>query len=406
MYKNVKACVRTPSAITDFFTCSAGVQQGSVLSPLLFNIFVNDIGEALSDTTQFSGVNIGILKILYLLYADDLTLVSHSRIGLQRLLNNLFQYCCKWKLKVNLDKSNIIVFRRGGRLKQYEKWYYDNEPMSVTSSQSYLGVVFSWSGSWFQAQKTLSEQGNKALFALKSCLRKFGTIPVTTSLKIFDCKINPILLYGSEIWGFHSSNEIEAVYNKIMRFTLKLYNKTSIFALRGELGRVSLRVYKYCRIIKYWVRLLNMDKHRLTYKCYEFQYANADSNSYNFWAKSVKSLLQNYGFGEVWLQQGVGDVNVFLTVFKQRCVDIDKQNWSDEIHNSSKLDTYSLFKNNLTLEPYLTVIENPLFRTALCRFRTSTHSLEVETGRVNNVLRGKEFVVFVISGLWKTNCNF
>ena len=84
MYQHVKSCVRTPKGITDFFNCSLGVQQGSVLSPLLFNIFVNDIGETLQNTELFSGVDIGLLKIIYLLFADDLTLVSSSKVCLQR----------------------------------------------------------------------------------------------------------------------------------------------------------------------------------------------------------------------------------------------------------------------------------------------------------------------------------
>ena len=202
--------------ITELFDCTFGVQQGSVLSPLLFTIFVNDIGQSLANTCQFSGVEVGILKIIYLLFADDLTLVSSSRIGLQRLLNQLYEYCCKWKLSVNTDKTKIIVFRRGGGLKNYEKWFYNGQRVSVISFYSYLGVVFSWTGLWFQAQKALSEQASRALFCLTNSLHKFGTLPVDIALKIFDAKILPILLYGTEI-----EDSIQHRISK--KYTIKCY---------------------------------------------------------------------------------------------------------------------------------------------------------------------------------------
>ena len=170
------------------------------------------------------------------MFADDLILVSSTKIGLQRSLNQLYEYCCKWKLSVNIDKTKIIVFGRGGGLRKYEKWYYNGKQVSVISFHGYLGVDFSWTGQWFQAQKTLSEQANGALYSPTNCLHKFGTLPIDIAWKLFDANILPILLYGSEIWGFHPAKDFEKMHNKMMRFTLKLYNNTSIVAMRGELG--------------------------------------------------------------------------------------------------------------------------------------------------------------------------
>ena len=92
MYTSVKSCVRTPHGITEFFDCTYGVQQGSVLSPLLFNLFIDDIGETLK-SDLYNGVYIGMLKLLYLSFADDLSLTSSTVIGLQRQLDKLCMYC-------------------------------------------------------------------------------------------------------------------------------------------------------------------------------------------------------------------------------------------------------------------------------------------------------------------------
>ena len=57
------------------------------------------------------------------------------------------------------------------------------------------------------------------------------------------------------------------------------------------------------------------------------------------WATQVKTLLANYGFYFVWLEQGVGDEKMFLSAFKEQLRDCCKQDWFREVSNSTKLDT-------------------------------------------------------------------
>ena len=57
------------------------------------------------------------------------------------------------------------------------------------------------------------------------------------------------------------------------------------------------------------------------------------------WVTDIKLLLYRYGFGHVWLAQGVGNVDLFLCLFKQRLADIVMQDWSSKINNLSKLTT-------------------------------------------------------------------
>ena len=79
------------------------------------------------------------------------------------------------------------------------------------------------------SQKTLANQASKALFAVKSKLSRFGGVNLSVLFKIFDSKILPILLYGSEIWFSHASPDIEKVHNQfcmssVFQFMFQMYS--------------------------------------------------------------------------------------------------------------------------------------------------------------------------------------
>ena len=108
MYKCVKSVVKYDNCLSEEFSCFLGVRQGECLSPFLFSIYLNDI------ETEFvqngcKGVDIGMLKVFLLLYADDIVIFSPDENGLQKGLDVLHGYCSRWKLKVNTNKTKIMI---------------------------------------------------------------------------------------------------------------------------------------------------------------------------------------------------------------------------------------------------------------------------------------------------------
>ena len=120
------------------------------------------------------------------------------------------------------------------------------------------------------------------------------------------------------------------------------------------------------------------------------------------WAKSVKVLLESLEFGHVWLMQGVGDVTMFLNVFKQRLTDYFIQGWNAEISNSSRANTYRLMAD-FNFKCYLDFITIRMFPYAFTRLRVASHRLEIEAGRLHkpNRILVEEIVFF-----WKMNSTF
>ena len=138
--------------------------------------------------------------------------------------------------------------------------------------------------------------------------------------------VKPILLYGSEIWGYQKRKCIESVQIHFCKFLLKLGSHTSNDASLGECGRYNLYVDSLLKCIKFWIKIVHMPNSRLPKHSYDMLYV-LDQNGKNTWVSEVKYVLHRTGFGYVWIAQTVGNVRLFLSEFKQRVIDIEKQNW-------------------------------------------------------------------------------
>lgn len=103
------------------------------------------------------------------------------------------------------------------------------------------------------------------------------------------------------------------------------------------------------------------------------------------WAFQIKTILQQHGLEYVWNQQF--DAEIPFNAIKQRIFDMYTQKWYADINNSNRLQSYSTHKQIFELEKYLNILTENKYKTALSRFRTSSHSLFIETGRYDNTPR-------------------
>ena len=112
LYKTVKSCVRINGLTTDFFDVNCGLKQGCLLSPLLFNLYIDDLVRDMNLLNV--GIDIDDEKLCILLYADDVILIADTEADLQSLLNCLYDWSERNGLKINNDKSKLFIldFRR------------------------------------------------------------------------------------------------------------------------------------------------------------------------------------------------------------------------------------------------------------------------------------------------------
>lgn len=191
------------------FVQTTGFPQGDNLSPILFTTLVMD----LPDFIQRSFPTVRVVQ-----YADDLVLTSRLSPDLQKAMALLETFCHENQLEINVGKTKMMKFRRGGPLGRVRRILIDKEVVEYVPSFTYLGVVFTQTGTSFGAH--VKERRVKS-FSAMSCIRTPHLLSVRTALQLFTLKVAPVALYGVEVTWPHLTKDQLVDLDKVKPTFLK-----------------------------------------------------------------------------------------------------------------------------------------------------------------------------------------
>ena len=140
LYCSSTCSIRIGENKTRSFSYSRGVRQGCILSPLSFNLYINNLLYLFENTMSDPFVLPNGTKISSLLYADDLNILSRSKIGLQNCLSALSSYCETWMLKINPKKTKIMIFQKRPRKSVDTNFKIGTEIIEIVQEYTYLGT--------------------------------------------------------------------------------------------------------------------------------------------------------------------------------------------------------------------------------------------------------------------------
>ena len=147
--------------------------------------------------------------------------------GLQDSLDCLYDYCTKWGLFVNIDKTKVVVFPKGGVLSHNDFWLYSDIKLEIVDVINYLVLNLSYTGKFSRTQINIADRGLRAFYALKRDVHELVNPSAAMLCRLFDKLVAPVILYASEIWGFHASLAVERVHLKLCKWLLKVPNCTT-----------------------------------------------------------------------------------------------------------------------------------------------------------------------------------
>ena len=118
----------------------------------------------------------------------------------------------------------------------------------------------------------MSDRARKGVLGILRLLWRLGEQCPKLFFKLFDCQIQPMLTYGSEVLGIMADSIIERVHLFAIKRFFNVSTRTPSALVYGETGRYHLYVNTYTRCIKYWLNLVRLPNSRLPSKSYEMIY--------------------------------------------------------------------------------------------------------------------------------------
>lgn len=208
--------------LSSTFKVTKGTRQGSILSPQLFNIFIDDLLRSLSDMPY--KVCIGSAGFNSFAYADDVTLICTTSHGLQRLIDRCHEYASNWRFKFGIKKTKCMCLV-SHRLQKTPQFYLQGNEIENVNELELLGTIFSQVDSNVHVEKR-ADKCRRAFYSLRDSGMAYPGCASDVKAYLWKTVCHPVLMYSMEC------------------IPLSMKNKKSLYSTQGNLLKKSLGLHK------------------------------------------------------------------------------------------------------------------------------------------------------------------
>ena len=395
LYSNPRSRVILNEFETNYFQCPIGVKQGDCLSPTLFAIFINDlaheikasnIGISLNDTT--------FLNIL--LYADDIILLACNEEDLQSLLFIVENWCKRWRLEINLTKTNIMHVR-GVRKKQSNFMFlFDKRPIMYCNDYKYLGANLNEFLDFNFTAGCLADSAGRALSSIITKMIKNGGFPFKVYSILYDSCVTSITDYSSEVIGYDQHPSTLAVHSRAIRAFIGLPKNSCSVGVLSEVDWLLPQYRTRVRMVRLFNRIVKMGENRLTKKVFLWDKQLNDSNQLSSWSSEIKSIFSDCNMLDIY--ENCSPFNVKSTTTEmQEIFKTQQQNYlKAECQEKPKLRTFIKIKNFTEIPAYVVKPLSFVQRRFIGKTRLGSLQIRLETGRYSRPVLAEHLRICLI----------
>lgn len=295
--RETKSRIRMGEECGREFWTARGIRQGCPLSPILFNILIADLEEKMKKG-RWGGVELGEEKVYTLAYADDVVLLAKEEGEMRSMMGKLEGYLEEKGLTLNVNKTKIMRFRKGGGRWRKVDWRWRGGRIEEVKEFTYLGYVMQRNGG---QEAHIRERVRRAAAVMGQVWgigkRKFGS-EWGKRLWLFDRLVWTVASYGVEIWGWKERERVEKLEERYLRWVLGVEGRTPGYLVREELQRDKLEGRAGRRALGFEKRLEEGKGSKLARKCMrEWRERWRKGKIREGWEEERKDFFERRGMG-------------------------------------------------------------------------------------------------------------
>ena len=196
LYDKATSAVQMNGSIGEWFSKTVGVRQGCLLSPTVFNIFLErTMSDALEE--HDGKVSIGRTNITNLQFADDIDALAEEEQELEALVESLDKTCTRYKMEISAEKTKLMT-NSTIDIQREVKVKVKKQKLGTETNFKYLGAVVSDDGSKPEVLSRIA-QATAAFTKLKPIWRD-NNISLGSKMKLMRFLVISIFLYACESW--------------------------------------------------------------------------------------------------------------------------------------------------------------------------------------------------------------
>ena len=388
LYSNPRSRVVLNYHETEYFECPIGVKQGDCLSPTLFAIFINDLASEIKNSNIGININIDIEggpNIEYisniLLYADDIVCLAESESNLQDILLIIENWCKKWRLEINLTKTNILHIRNKRKPQSRFTFLFDMRPVPYCKYYKYLGININEHLDFKFTVEKHSDSAGRALSAIITKMIKNSGFPYKVYAMLYSGCVTSIADYSGAVTGFDKYDSALKLHLRAIRAFLGVPKNVCSVGLLSEVDLLFPQYRTNIYMVRQYHRMLHMDNSKLTKQIYLWDRALNENNIVNTWSSEVKTIFDQSDKLEIFSSNTLFDLKSTVQDMTFSFKNKQKSYLIQECGLMPKLRTFNLFKDFQEQPAYVTKPLTFHHRRMLARTRLGCLPLRVETGR-------------------------
>uniref|UniRef100_A0A1Y1JWU5 Reverse transcriptase domain-containing protein n=1 Tax=Photinus pyralis TaxID=7054 RepID=A0A1Y1JWU5_PHOPY len=256
------------------FETQQGLRQGGVLSPTLFNIFMDEILTTCKPKLQ--KLHIGYKKlepigITQCLFADDLVIAANTKNGLQGNINSWNETLKTHGMKMNINKTKVMIISQGEE--EVLNITVDNKVIEQVPNIKYLGVNIERNGNQKMDVDDRINKTMKLYYAMNQRFIKKKEIRTKTKMTVYKTIYRPTLTYGSESWVLTTNmkSKLQAVEMKFLRAVkgVTRIDRLRNTSIREELDIESIQEHIEKKQLNWWGHIQRMNEKMQTKTVWE-----------------------------------------------------------------------------------------------------------------------------------------